>query len=109
MRNFQQNLSKLESADTQVLGISMDSPFANHAFAQQNNVNFPLLGDQTGEAAKAYGLYTSKDVDGAKLEFARRATFLIDKDGKISEIQVDKDAIDPTKIVDICQRKKKNG
>jgi peroxiredoxin len=31
MKNFQQNLQKLEAADTQVLGVSMDSPFANKA------------------------------------------------------------------------------
>ena len=29
MQNFQQNLTKLEAADTQVLGVSMDSPFSN--------------------------------------------------------------------------------
>jgi len=29
MKAFQQQLQKLEAADTQVLGVSMDSPFAN--------------------------------------------------------------------------------
>ncbi len=28
MQAFQQNLSKLEAADTEVLGVSMDSPFS---------------------------------------------------------------------------------
>lgn len=107
MRNLQQNLSKLESADTQVLGISMDSPFANFAFAQQNGVNFPLLGDQSGTATREYGLLQPMDIKGVKMESARRATFLIDKEGKIVETQVDRDAVDPTKIVDICERKKK--
>ena len=32
--------------------------------------------------------------------------FLIGKDGKIMEEQVDKEAIDPKKIVDTCQRPK---
>ncbi len=35
MKAFQQNLKQLEAADTQVLGVSMDSPFANKAFADQ--------------------------------------------------------------------------
>jgi len=39
-----QNLTKLQSADTQVLRVSMDSPFPNFAFAQQNGVSFPILG-----------------------------------------------------------------
>jgi peroxiredoxin len=107
VRNFQQNLSKLEAADTQVLGISMDSPFANYAFGQQNGVNYPLLGDQSGSATREYGLLQSMDIKGVKMESAKRATFLIDKEGKIVETQVDRDAIDPTKIVALCERKKK--
>ena len=108
MRNFQQNLAKLEAADTQVLGISMDSPFANYAFAQQNGVNFPLLGDQSGTATREYGLLQSMDIKGVPVQSAKRATFLVDKEGKIAEMQVDRDAIDPTKIVTLCERKKKS-
>jgi peroxiredoxin len=107
MRAFQQNLQKLEAADTQVLGVSMDSPFANYAFAQQNGVTFPLLGDMSGEATRAYGLLNPIDIHGVKMDSARRATFLIGKDGKVEELQVDKEAVDPAKIVTICERKKK--
>ncbi len=106
MRNFQQNLEKLEAADTQVLGVSMDSPFANYAFAEKNDVKFPLLGDQSGTATKEYGLLQDMDIKGVKLQSARRATFLIGKDGKIEEMQVDREAVDPTKIVTVCERKK---
>src|SRR5689334_10482296 len=97
MKAFQQNLSKLEAADTQVLGVSMDSPFSNFAFGQQNGIKFPLLGDWGGEVTKSYGLAKQYDIDGVKMESARRATFLIDKNGKIIEEQVDKDAVDPSK------------
>jgi peroxiredoxin len=107
MRNFQQNIAKLEAADTQVLGVSMDSPFANFAFAQQNGVTFPLLSDMSGTAVKEYGLLNPIDIQGVKMESARRATFLIDKEGKVEEVQVDREAVDPTKIVTICERKKK--
>jgi hypothetical protein len=48
MKALQQSLSQLEGADTQVLGVSMDSPFSNFAFAQQNGVSFPILGDWGG-------------------------------------------------------------
>jgi peroxiredoxin len=107
VRNFQQNIEKLEAADTQVLGVSMDSPFANHAFAEQNGVKFPLLGDMSGTATRAYGLLQPFDIKGVKVESARRATFLIDKEGKIVETQVDSKAVDPSEIVTICERKKK--
>jgi peroxiredoxin (alkyl hydroperoxide reductase subunit C) len=100
MKNFQQNLQKLEAADTQVLGVSMDSPFANKAFADQIGVSFPLLSDWGGEVTHRYGIYTDK------YKAARRVNFLIAKDGTILEEQVDREAIDPKNIVAACERKK---
>ncbi|MBV8478042.1 MAG: redoxin domain-containing protein [Acidobacteria bacterium] len=102
MKNFQQNLQKLEATDTQVLGVSMDSPFANKAFADQIGVAFPLLSDWGGEITHKYGVYVEK------YKAARRINFLIGKDGKILEEQLDDSAIDPTKIVDACQRQRVN-
>ncbi|MBV9339349.1 MAG: redoxin domain-containing protein [Acidobacteria bacterium] len=98
MKNFQQNLKRLEATDTQVLGVSMDSPFANRAFADSIGVTFPLLSDWGGEITRKYGIYTDK------YKAARRVNFLIDKQGRIREEQVDNAAIDPAKIVDACER-----
>jgi peroxiredoxin len=106
MKAFQANLSKLEGADTQVLGVSVDSPFANHAFAMQNGITFPLLGDMNAKAIKDYGLEKDYKIGGTTIVSARRATFLIDKEGKVVEEQVDSEAVDPTKIVDACQLKR---
>jgi peroxiredoxin len=106
MKAFQANLSKLEGTDTQVLGVSVDSPFSNHAFATQNGITFPLLGDMDAKAIKDYGLEKEYHIGGATIASARRATFLIDKDGKVLEEQVDNEAVDPTKIIDACQLKR---
>jgi mycoredoxin-dependent peroxiredoxin len=103
MKNFQQNLSKLEASDTQVLGVSMDSPFANKAFADKIGVTFPLLSDWGGDTTKAYGVYNPK------YKAARRVTYLIDKSGKVVEMQVDSAAIDPSQVVTACQRRKAKG
>jgi peroxiredoxin len=100
MKNFQKNLQKLEATDTQVLGVSMDSPFSNKAFADQIGVTFPLLSDWGGDTTRMYGVYVDK------YKAARRVNFLIGKDGKILEEQIDSAAIDPTKIVDACERPK---
>jgi len=89
MQNFQANLQKLEAADTQVLGVSMDSPFSNAAWAEKINVTFPLLSDWGGDITRKYGLYDEKRKIG------RRVNFLIDKEGKIAEMQIDSDAVDP--------------
>ena len=99
MKAFQQNLKRLEAADTQVLGVSMDSPFANKAFADSIGVTFPLLSDWGGEVTRKYDVYVDK------YKAARRINFLVGKDGKILEEQLDKEAIDPAKIVDACERK----
>ncbi len=107
MRAFQANLNRLAATDTQVLGVSIDSPFANHQFALENNVDFPLLSDQTGKVAKEYDVYHPVEVQGVSLPAFRRATFLIGKDGKIMEESIDSAAIDPSKIVDACERTKK--
>jgi peroxiredoxin len=106
VKAFQQNLEKLEKADTQVLGVSMDSPFSNFAFAQQNGVTFPLLGDWGGAVTRKYGLLKKFEIEGVPMESARRATFLIDKSGKIVEEQVDSEAVDPSKTVAACERQK---
>ena len=100
MKNFQANLKRLEATDTQVLGVSMDSMFANHAFAEQIGVTFPLLSDWGGEVTRKYGIYVDK------YKAARRVNFLIGKDGRIAEEQIDDAAVDPSKIVDACERPK---
>ena len=79
MKALQQDLKRLEATDTQVLGVSMDSAFANKAFADQIGVTFPLLSDWGGEVTHKYGIYLDK------YKAARRVNFLIGKDGKILE------------------------
>src|SRR5260221_8571422 len=104
MKNFQQNIKTLEASDTQVLGVSMDSPFANKAFADQNGITFPLLSDWGGKMSKRYGVV--QQLGKLNYEASRRVTYLIDKSGKITDMQVDEAAIDPSKIVQACERKK---
>jgi len=97
MQNFQKNLQRLEAANTQVLGISMDSPFSNKAWKEKIGVTFPLLSDWGGDVTRTYGLYNEKSKTG------RRLNLLVDKDGKIANIQLDRDAVDPTNTVDACE------
>lgn len=100
MKSFQQNLTKLEAANTQVLGVSMDSSFSNKAWAEKIGVTFPLLSDWGGDTTKKYGLFNPA------YKASRRATFLIGKDGKVLEVHLDKEAIDPHNVVTACQRHK---
>src|SRR5215468_4578516 len=100
MQGFQKNLQKLEAADTQVLGVSMDSPFSNAAWAEKEGFKFPILSDWGGDFTKELGIFNPQ------YHAARRVTFLIDKEGKVVEIHADREAIDPTSLVESCARRK---
>ncbi|HMC31696.1 MAG TPA: peroxiredoxin family protein [Candidatus Angelobacter sp.] len=100
MQAFQKNLQKLEAADTQVLGVSMDSPFSNAAWAEKEGFKFPILSDWGGDFTKQLGIYNTQ------YHAARRVTFLIDKEGKVVEMQMDREAVDPTAVVASCERRK---
>src|SRR3954464_15200548 len=102
MKAYQEKMKVLEAANTQVLGVSMDSTFLIPAWAEKIGVTFPLLSDWGGDVTKQYGLYNPK------YKAARRVNYLIDKDGKVVEMQLDSDAIDPTKTVEACQARKLN-
>ena len=45
MKAYQADIAKFDAAETQVLGISVDSFAANHRFSQDLNLTFPLLSD----------------------------------------------------------------
>jgi len=51
---FQDNMAALNAADAVVLGISVDSPWANAEFARKYNLEFELLSDLDRTAVNAY-------------------------------------------------------
>jgi peroxiredoxin len=94
-------MAKFESTETQILGISMDSFAANKRFAEDIKVTFPLLSDWKRTATKDYGIYNEETGYGT------RATFVIDKEGKIQHIELGRTAIDPTGAYQACELLKK--
>lgn len=78
---FRDSLSSLGSLNAQVVGISVDAPFANKAFAEQNKLTFPLLSDFSREVSRNYGgVY--EDFAGLKAYTAsKRAVFVLDSGG----------------------------
>jgi glutaredoxin-dependent peroxiredoxin len=79
--SFRDSISKFNELNAQVVGISVDSPFANKAFASQNNLQFPLLSDYTRETCKQYG-GVHEDFAGIKgYSASKRAVFVLDTKG----------------------------
>jgi peroxiredoxin len=81
-------MSNFNDLHAQVVGISVDAPFANKAFATQNNLQFPLLSDYAREVSKQYGgVY--EDFAGMKgYSVSKRAVFIIDAKGNVKYMWV---------------------
>jgi peroxiredoxin len=77
-------MSNFNNLNAQIVGVSVDSPFANKVFATQNNLQFPLLSDYTREVSKQYGgVY--EDFAGITGYIAsKRAVFIIDANGIVT-------------------------
>ena len=88
MCTFRDSLANLGKLNAQVVGISVDSPFANKAFAEQNKLTFPLLSDFSREVSKKYGgVYD--DFAGLKSYTAsKRSVFVLDSRGIVHYIWV---------------------
>lgn len=78
------NWSKFSENGIVVLGISVDSKDDIKEFIKENNLNFPLLSDESKQISKAYGVLNN-------LGLASRISFVVDKQGKIAEIIRDVD------------------
>ena len=78
------NITAFVDDDVQVIGISVDSHFAQRAFAEREGYDFPMLADfwPHGEVARAYGVFIEE------AGIANRATFLIGKDGRVASMIV---------------------
>jgi len=76
---LQEDLATFQNDDVQVLAVSVDSPFANKVWAEQQGFTFPILSDfwPHGAVAQTYGVFN--DIAGR----ATRATFVIDKEGVV--------------------------
>jgi peroxiredoxin len=88
-------LADYDALDAQVLGISVDSPFAQEAWAKENDITIPLLSDFNKEVSAAYGSQF-EDLIGFK-GVAKRSAFVVDKSGVVRFASV---SDDPTELPD---------
>lgn len=75
-------LDQYSALNADVWGISVDSPFAQEAFARSAGISIPLLSDFNKEVASAYDVLYA-DLLGLK-GVAKRSAFVVDKDGTIT-------------------------
>ncbi|MDB5347872.1 MAG: Peroxiredoxin [Schlesneria sp.] len=83
---FRDGIGQFQSAETVVLGVSTDTVASHQKFATKFSLPFPLLADESHEVAEKYGVWVEKNMYGKKSMGIQRATFLIDKSGKIAAV-----------------------
>ena len=90
MCTFRDSLATLNRAKAQVYGLSVDTFFTLKAFADHEKLTFPLLSDFNKQVIREYGVF-NEDMIGLK-GIAKRAVFVIDKDGIVRHREVLDDA-----------------
>ncbi len=86
---IQKEIARFRELDTEVLGVSVDSWYANQEFARKLNLSFPLLSDFDHAATAAYGVLMPEK------RYSGRALFVVDKQGRIAWREI---APTPTEI-----------
>jgi peroxiredoxin len=76
---YQEVLPEIEARGASLVGISVDSSFAHHAFRKQRNLTMTLLSDfnPKGKVSRAYGAW----IDA--VDHGNRSLVLIDEEGVV--------------------------
>ncbi len=80
-----------QDVKAQVVGVSVNDPWSNKAFAEHNKLNFPLLSDYNRDVVRQYNVFHS-DFGGLKgYTAAKRSVFILDRNGVIAYKWVSED------------------
>ncbi|MSV33117.1 MAG: redoxin domain-containing protein [Nitrosarchaeum sp.] len=80
---FRDSWSEISNLGTKLVAISNDGPFANKAFAQKHNFNFPILADYNSKTIRDYDVLMPHLLHIKDYNAAKRSVFIIMEDGKI--------------------------
>ncbi len=83
MCTLRDNMQELNKINAQVVGISVNDPFTNKAFAQNNNLNFPILSDYNREVVKLYNVFHENFGNLKGYTVAKRGVFILDHNGVV--------------------------
>lgn len=84
---FRDSMAALNDAGATVFGVSVDSPFANGAFAKENGLEFTLLSDVHRTMISDYGMtFENFAIDGYTV--ANRGVVVVEADGTVGYVWV---------------------
>ncbi len=96
MAKYQETSGQFNTNNTVILGMSVDSTWANAAFADKLGVKFNILSDASREISKSYGVFDERGL------VARRTTFIIDSKGIVQKVFMAQEALDPAHSLEAC-------
>jgi peroxiredoxin len=96
MAKYQETSGQFNANNTVILGMSVDSTWANAAFADKLGVKFAILSDASREISKSYGVWNERQL------VSNRTTFVIDKNGIVQKEFMAQEALDPNKSLEAC-------
>ena len=79
-------IDQFAAADTVVLGVSKDSCEKHQKFIKKRDLKVDLLADTSGELCELYGTWGERKFMGRTYMGIGRSTFVIDKQGKLAEV-----------------------
>lgn len=85
--DFRDNLASLQQLGYTVLGVSGDDPATLDRFAQEHHLSYRLLSDPDGEAARAWGAWGEKTINGETRIGPLRSTFVIAEAGVVTSAE----------------------
>jgi peroxiredoxin Q/BCP len=78
-KDIKDHWEKLEAAGIEVYGVSTQDAASHQAFIDKHQLPFPLVVDESGAVAAAFRVPVTNG-------YAKRQSFLIDKDGSIKQV-----------------------
>ncbi|WP_339048388.1 thioredoxin-dependent thiol peroxidase [Candidatus Mesenet endosymbiont of Phosphuga atrata] len=85
-KDFRDNIEEFSRLNTIVIGASKDSVRSHINFKTKYSLPFYLISDESTEVLQKYGVWVEKSMFGKKYMGIERATFLIDKSGRIKQV-----------------------
>lgn len=79
--------SEFAALETVVIGVSKDSCQSHVAFIDKYGLKVDLLADESGELCEMYDVWREREKNGVKMMHVMRSTFIIDKQGKLVDVE----------------------
>jgi peroxiredoxin Q/BCP len=84
--NLRDHWSTFQAQGYEILGVSADSAKRQQNFKNKYELPFPLLADEDKSVIEAFGVWGPKKFMGKEYDGIHRTTFVIDEEGKISDV-----------------------